>query len=68
MQKDPELEGFTVEELKTILLKMRIFQLGLSLMAANSLLPKEYKRQDLLDILSSAADDVIMSAKRRRGL
>ena len=26
MQKDPELKGFTVDELKTILLKMRIFR------------------------------------------
>jgi hypothetical protein len=42
MQKDPELKGFTIDELKIILLKMRIFQLGLSMMVANSLLPKEY--------------------------
>jgi len=42
MQRDPELMRFTVEELKTILLKMRIFQLGLSMMVANSLLPKDY--------------------------
>ena len=67
MQKDPELNGFTVDELKTIFLKMRIFQLGLSIMAANSLLPKEYNKQDMMDILSSTADDVIMSAKLRRG-
>lgn len=68
MQKDPELKGFTVDELKTILLKMRVFQLGLSMMAANSLLPKEYKKQDMMDILSSTADDVIMSAKLRKGI
>lgn len=67
MQKDPELEGFTIDELKTILLKMRIFQLGLSMMAASSLLPQEYNKQDMKDILSSTADDVIMSAKLRRG-
>lgn len=68
MQKDPELKGFTIDEIKTILLKMRIFQLGLSMMAANSLLPKEYNMQDMMEILSSTADDVIMSAKIRRGL
>ncbi len=68
MQKDPELNGFTVEELKTILLKMRIFQIGLSIMAANGLLPKEYSKQDMMDIMSGTADDVIMSAKLRRGL
>jgi hypothetical protein len=37
-------------------------------MAANGLLPKEYNKQDMMDILSSTADDVIMSAKLRRGL
>lgn len=63
MQKDPELEGFAVDELKTILLKMRVFQLGLSVMAANGLFSKECKIQDLMDILSSAANDVILSAR-----
>jgi len=67
MQRDPELNGFSVDELKTILLKMRIFQLGLSMMAANGLLPKEYTKQEMTDILSSSADDVIMSAKLRKG-
>ena len=68
MQKDPQLKSFTIDELKIILLKMRIFQLGLSIMAANSLLPKDYSKQDMIDILSGTADDVIMSAKIRKGL
>ncbi|MDD2402153.1 MAG: hypothetical protein PHD60_08150, partial [Clostridia bacterium] len=63
MKNDPELKGFTEDELKIILLKMRIFQLGLSVMVANGLLPKDYKKQDLMDILSSTADDVILSAQ-----
>lgn len=67
MQKDPELKGFTVDELKTILVKIIIFQLGLSIMAANSLLPEEFSEQVIMDILSSAIDDVIMSVKLKRG-
>ncbi|MDD3024258.1 MAG: TetR/AcrR family transcriptional regulator [Syntrophomonadaceae bacterium] len=63
MQKDPELKGFTVDELKTILLKMRVFQLGLSVAAANGLFSKDYAMQDLMDILSSTASDVIISAR-----
>jgi len=63
MKKDPELEGLLEDELKTILLKMKIFQLGLSVMVANGLLPKDYEKQDLVDILSSAANDVILSAR-----
>lgn len=63
MQKDPELEGLSEGELKTILLKMKVFQLGLSVMTANGLLPKDYEMQDLMDLLSSTADDVILSAR-----
>ncbi len=63
MQKDPELQGFTADELKTILLKMKVFQLGLSIMAANGLLPKDYAMEDIMDILSSTANDVIRSAR-----
>lgn len=68
MKQDPELDGFTVDELKTILLKMRIFQLGLSVMVANGMLPADYEMDDLMDILSSAADDVILSARLSKGL
>ena len=67
MKKDPELEGFTADELKTILLKMRIFQLGLSVMVANGRSPKNYEKQDLMDILSSTANDVILSARISKG-
>jgi AcrR family transcriptional regulator len=63
MKKDPELEDFAEDELKTILLKMRIFQLGLSIMVANDLLSENYNEQDLMDILSSAANDVIQSTR-----
>lgn len=67
MKKDPELEGFTTDELKIILLKLRIFQLGLSVMVANGTLPKDYGMQNLMDILASAANDVILSARISKG-
>jgi len=63
MKKDPELKDFTTDELKTILLKMRIFQLGLSVMVANRLLPDNYEMQELMDLLSSTANDVILSVR-----
>ncbi|MEN6460880.1 MAG: TetR/AcrR family transcriptional regulator [Syntrophomonas sp.] len=63
MQRDPEMEGFTVDELRTILLKMKIFQLGLSVIVANGLLPQDYEIQDLMDLLSSAANDVVLAAR-----
>jgi AcrR family transcriptional regulator len=66
MQTDPQMQGFSVDELKTILLKMRIFQLGLSVMAANGLLPPEYGMQDLMNVLSSTAEDVIIAARLKQ--
>ncbi len=63
MQEDSELQGFTVEQLKNILLKMRIFQLGLSVMAANCLLPSDWDVQDMMDLLTSTADDIIKAAR-----
>ena len=42
MRMDPHLSGLPDDELRTLLLKMKIFQLGLSVMAANELLPEDY--------------------------
>jgi AcrR family transcriptional regulator len=63
MKEDPELQGFSDDELKTILLKMRIFQLGLSVMVANGLLPEENEKQNIMELLSSASNDVIRAAR-----
>ncbi len=66
MRKDPELKEFNESELRTIFLKMRIFQMGLSMMAANGSLPKEFDRQEMLKLLSDTADDILASARLRR--
>jgi AcrR family transcriptional regulator len=66
MKKDPELAGFTDQELLDILLKMRIFQLGLSVMVANRLLPEGFDEVKTKQILDSAATDVIASARLRK--
>jgi len=63
MKKDPELAGFTDQELLDILLKMRIFQLGLSAMVANRLLPEGFDETKTIQLLDSAAADVIAGAR-----
>lgn len=62
MKKDPELTGFTNEDLMTILLKMRIFQLGLSVMIANGLLSDDFTEEKAIELLKSTANDVITTA------
>ena len=66
MKKDVTLSGFSDEELKHILLKLQIFQTGLSVMAANGLLPDDLTDEKLIGMLDSAAEDVITSARLRQ--
>ncbi|PAV28050.1 TetR family transcriptional regulator [Virgibacillus profundi] len=79
MEKDPTLAGFSEEELQTILLKMQIFQTGLSVMVANGLLPENFSEEMMIEMLDSTAEDVIATShfrkegmldelKRRKGL
>jgi AcrR family transcriptional regulator len=66
MKKDQKLAGFTDQELMEILLKMRIFQLGLSTMVANRLLPKDFDEEKTIELLDSTATDVIAGARHRK--
>lgn len=66
MKTDPELAEFTEEELMTILLKMRAFQIGMTIMAANAQLPEAFDLRRLTDMLNSAAEDVVTTARRRK--
>lgn len=67
MQKDPKMQGLSRAELKTILLKMKIFQLGLSMMVANSLLPPDYGMDEAMELLADMARDVVSSARLKGG-
>ena len=66
MKKDPKLAGFTDEELKEILMKMRIFQLGLSVMVANGLLPEDFDEEKSIKILEDTAADVITATRLKK--
>lgn len=63
MKNDPNLNNFNNEELMMILLKMRIFQLGLSVMIANDLLPEEFDEETQIDLLSSMGSDIITATR-----
>jgi AcrR family transcriptional regulator len=67
MKQDPTLEGLSDDELRTILLKMRIFQIGLSIMVANELLPDNFDEKKMMHMLGSTAGDIITSAQIRKG-
>ncbi|MEB1808801.1 MAG: TetR family transcriptional regulator [Bacillaceae bacterium] len=66
MKQDPTLEGFTDEELMMIFLKMRAFQLGMTMMVANRLLPKELTMDQMIELSGSAAEDIISATRLRK--
>lgn len=63
MKEDPFLEGLTDEDLMLLLLKMRIFQMGLSVMVANRLLPESIDEKKMIELLDSTASDIITATK-----
>jgi AcrR family transcriptional regulator len=66
MKNDSDLQGFSEEELMTILFKMRVFQTGLTVMVANGLLPEEFDEEKMIMTLESTASDVIAAARLRQ--
>ncbi|SES11013.1 TetR/AcrR family transcriptional regulator [Salipaludibacillus aurantiacus] len=66
MKQSPDLQDFTDDELSGILTKMRVFQTGLSVMAANRLLGEDISEERMVDMLDSAAEDIIAGARLRK--
>ncbi len=66
MKKDATLEGFTDDELMMILFKMRAFQMGLTIMVANGLLPKEFDLDKMIAISDDVAEDVMIATRVRK--
>ncbi|TCZ76651.1 TetR/AcrR family transcriptional regulator [Paenibacillus albiflavus] len=66
MKKDDELSVLSDEELMNILFKMQIFQTGLSVMAANGLLPDHLQDEQLIEVLDSVALDIVTAACMRQ--
>lgn len=66
ISEDNELKNFTKDELNTIFLKMRVFQLGLSAMVANEFLPEYFDEDKQINLLKSAGEDVINNSIFRK--
>lgn len=66
MKRDPDLNGFQDRELSMILLKMRIFTVGLSTMLSNDLLPGNLDEERAMEILYSTGEDLLVSARRKK--
>ncbi len=67
MKTDPDLQGFSNEELQDILFKMRTFQIGFSIMVANELTEASFDMEKMIRIMDSTAEDVVSAARLRKG-
>ncbi|MGL4373493.1 MAG: hypothetical protein ACRCS6_06900, partial [Turicibacter sp.] len=63
MKTDPELEAFSEEELKIILMKMRIFQVGLSIMTTTESFFNDLTQDQVIELLKSTGSDIISGMK-----
>ncbi|MFD2445001.1 TetR/AcrR family transcriptional regulator [Bacillus sp. CGMCC 1.16607] len=66
MKQSSTLSDFSDEELGEILFKMQVFQLGLSVMDVNGMLPEHFDEETIIRILDSAGKDVITAARLRK--
>ncbi|RUL52159.1 MULTISPECIES: TetR/AcrR family transcriptional regulator [Lysinibacillus] len=67
MKESTSLSVFSEEELAEILFKMQVFQLGLSVMDVNGLLPDDFDEEKIIQMLNSVGKDVIMATRYRKG-
>jgi AcrR family transcriptional regulator len=66
MTEDEAMRGWTLEERKRLLLKMRIFQMGLSVMVANGQVPSWLDDQAFDLLLMEVGDDVLLAHQIKR--
>lgn len=67
MADDDDLDGLSKDDLMELLFKMRVFQLGLSVMVANRILPEEMDEEKQIELLTSVGEDVLRGLHRRKG-
>lgn len=68
MKEDIELKYFTEEELRLLLTKMKIFQVGLAVMITKDNFIKELTEEKIIELLKSTGRDVILGIKYDKNL
>ncbi len=66
MAEDEAMRGWTIKERKRLLLKLRIFQMGLSVMVANGHIPSWLDHQELDKLLMEVGEDVLLAEQIKR--
>jgi len=66
LMQDQTMNGLTFEEAKRLMLKMRAFQVGLSVMVANGQVPSWLDDQEFDALLMEVGDDVLLAYQIKR--
>lgn len=66
LKENEEMKGWTMEERRRLLLKMRIFQLGLSAMVANGHVPSWLDEKESEKLLMETGEQLLLVAQIKR--
>lgn len=66
LAEDEAMQGWTLEERKRLFLKMRVFQMGLSVMVANGHVPSWLDNQEFDELLMEVGIDVLLAQQIKR--
>lgn len=66
MAEDEAMRDWTPKERKRLLLKLRVFQMGLSVMVANGHMPSWLDYQEFDQLLMEVGDDVLLAQQMKR--
>ncbi len=66
LAEDEALAGWTLEERRRLLLKMRVFQMGLSAMVANGHVPSWLHKHEFEELLMEVGEDFLLIQQLKR--
>lgn len=66
LSEDEVMRGWTLEERKRLLLKMRVFQMGLSAMVSNGHVPSWLGNQEVDELLMEVGNDILIAQQIKR--
>lgn len=66
MAEDEAMRGWTLKERKRLLLKLRVFQMGLSVMVANGHMPSWLDNQEFDQLLMEVGDNVLLAQQMKQ--
>ena len=66
LAEDEAMQGWTLKERKRLLLKLRVFQMGLAVMVANGHVPSWLDHQEFDELLMEVGDDVLLAQQIKR--